>query len=424
MNGNDNTGLPQSSRFWTEAQSGQAIVLLMLALVVLIGFTGLAIDGGGLFFLQRDAQNATDAAVLAATYARCTGANPDDVVAAGIAAAAENGFHNGRDGRIVEVYNPPLHGEKADAPDADSYIEVNISATKPAYFIQVVYQGPLQVTTYAVGYCLPPFDPTSLPAITGLSSTCTNTVRWAGSTSEIRGGVFSNNDMQFTGSDNTIEDGADAVTHVDSPSSNNNTFSPASQDGAPPLEGDPLANFYRIEDYAPDPLGAVARNAPIYHPITQGNNASAPYYDVDFKDANGRWEPKNRTLEGLYYVDGDVALGNNITFGPNGISIVATGKISGNAVNATYYQYPGSTGVLFFSNTETGCGPDAISMSGETQWHGLIYAPHGGVSVSGDHLTLIGVIVAQTVTMDASDMLLVGDPSVLPPRPPLVKIAE
>ena len=424
MNGKDNTGLQHKYRLWSQAESGQAIVLLMLALVALIGITGLALDGGGLYFLSRDAQNATDAAVLAATYARCTGADSSDVVAAGIAAAAENGFHHGRDGRTVEVYNPPIHGEKASAPDADSFIEVNISATKPAYFIQVVYKGPLEVTATAVGYCLPPFDPTTLPAISGLSDYCTNTVRWGGSTSEIRGGVFSNNDMQFTGSDNTIEDGADAVTHVDSPSSNNNTFIPASQDGVPPVDKDPLADFYVIGDYAPDPLGTVARNAPIYHAITQGNNSGGLYYDADFKDANNRWEPQNRTLEGLYYIDGDVALGNNITFGASGISIVATGKISGNAVNATYYQYPGSTGVLFFSNEDTGCGPDAINMSGETQWHGLIYAPRGGVSVSGNHLTLIGVIVAQTVTMDASDMLLVGDPSVLPPRPPLVKIAE
>jgi hypothetical protein len=230
--------------------------------------------------------------------------------------------------------------------------------------------------------------------------------------------------MQFTGSSNTIEGGANAVTHVDSPSSNNNIFSPAEQSGVPPLTQNPLADMYVIGDFAPDPLGVVARNAPIYHPIAQGSNSSDPYYDIDYKDGNQRWEPDNRTLEGLYYVNGDIVLGNNVTFGPSGISIVATGAISGIAVNATYYQYPGSTGVLFFSNKGTGCGPDAINMSGETQWHGLIYAPRGGVSVSGNHLTLIGIVLAQTFTTDASDMLLVGDPSVIPPRPPLVKIAE
>lgn len=116
MTGKDNPGLQRKNRLWSQAESGQAIVLLMLALVALIGITGLALDGGGLYFLSRDAQNATDAAVLAATYARCTNASPADVVAAGIAAAAENGFRNGLDGRRVEVYNPPLHGKKPPRP--------------------------------------------------------------------------------------------------------------------------------------------------------------------------------------------------------------------------------------------------------------------------------------------------------------------
>src|SRR3954454_15500212 len=88
-------------------QSGQAIVLMALTMVGLLGFTGLAVDGGGLFFLQRDAQNATDAAVIAATYARCTGATSTEIVTAGVAAAEANGFFNGKDGRTVSVVNPP-----------------------------------------------------------------------------------------------------------------------------------------------------------------------------------------------------------------------------------------------------------------------------------------------------------------------------
>ncbi|MBK8028375.1 MAG: hypothetical protein IPK17_02470 [Chloroflexi bacterium] len=42
---------------------------------MLIGALGLAVDGGGLFFLQRDAQNAADAAAIAGAYARCTSIN-------------------------------------------------------------------------------------------------------------------------------------------------------------------------------------------------------------------------------------------------------------------------------------------------------------------------------------------------------------
>lgn len=44
-----------------QLQSGQAIVLMALMMLGLMAALGLAIDGGGLFFLHRDTQNATDA---------------------------------------------------------------------------------------------------------------------------------------------------------------------------------------------------------------------------------------------------------------------------------------------------------------------------------------------------------------------------
>src|SRR5438105_2667214 len=49
-----------------ERQSGQAIVLVALMLLVLIGMLGLAIDGGRAYIDRRELQDAVDAAVLAA----------------------------------------------------------------------------------------------------------------------------------------------------------------------------------------------------------------------------------------------------------------------------------------------------------------------------------------------------------------------
>jgi len=49
-------------------QSGQAIVLIALIMVVLLGFLGLAIDGGGAYLDRRSMQGAVDAAALAAAY--------------------------------------------------------------------------------------------------------------------------------------------------------------------------------------------------------------------------------------------------------------------------------------------------------------------------------------------------------------------
>src|SRR5439155_10692410 len=47
-------------------QSGQAIVLIALMMIVLIGMLGLAIDGGRAYIDKRELQDAVDAAVLAA----------------------------------------------------------------------------------------------------------------------------------------------------------------------------------------------------------------------------------------------------------------------------------------------------------------------------------------------------------------------
>ena len=411
----------------TQMQSGQAIVMMALAMIALLGITGLAVDGGGLFFLQRDAQNASDAAVIAATYALCTKGDSAEIVSAGVAAANANGFYDGKDGRTVSVTNPPANGDKAGNP---SYVEVDISATKPAYFIQVVYHGPLKVSTRAVGYCLPPLDPSHIPGIVGLSQTCTNVVQWSGSTGSITGGIFSNNDVQFTGSDNTIDGGGqsipvEAVNHIDNPSSDNNVYTnPTTSNTGVAVMTNPLAQTYLIGDYAPGGSVAAAIPSPYYHAIEQGSDSTADYYDADFK--NGGWTPTGRTLEGVYYVAGDVSL-KNISAGPKGVTIVATGQIKGDAPAVSYYSGTGSTGVLFFSNQTDNCGNggSAIDVSGNnTQWHGLVYAPYGNVKVSGSTLTLIGVIIAQQAQMSASQMILIADPSVIPPHPPLVKIAE
>ncbi len=333
------------SFWWYQAQSGQAIVLIAFAMIALIGMLGLVVDGGGLFFLQRDAQNATDAAVIAATYARCTSGSLTEseiqtkVIAAGQAAAVANGFIDGKDGRKVTIQNP---APDSAHPTDNHYVQVDISATKPSYFIQLVFKGPLAVSTRAIGYCNPPFDPSSVKAIMGLASTCTgNTVKWAGSTGYIEGGVYSNNNMQFTGSDNTIDGGANAVTTVDNPASGNNSYSPAYTDtttGANnPIVPDPLADIYNVDYFKPGGTFAqAAQTAGYYHYVTKGAGGTGTGAPYTF--AGSTWKASG-TLEGLYYVEGNASLGNNPAIGPLGITIVATGDITGNQLGIDRDQF-------------------------------------------------------------------------------------
>ena len=53
------------------AHSGQAIILIGIAAVGLLAVTGLAIDGGRLLYLRREAQTAADAAAIAAARSLC-----------------------------------------------------------------------------------------------------------------------------------------------------------------------------------------------------------------------------------------------------------------------------------------------------------------------------------------------------------------
>lgn len=138
----------------TRIESGQAILLIAFMMVGLIGVLGMAIDGGGLYFLHRDTQNAADAAVLAALYTKCTlypVVNDAAVIAAGTNAAKSNGFQS--DDRATVTIDP------AFTPPGGSggglMVRAEITAKKPSYFIQLVYPQPLMVTSSTVGQCFP-----------------------------------------------------------------------------------------------------------------------------------------------------------------------------------------------------------------------------------------------------------------------------
>jgi hypothetical protein len=427
-----NNQMPTSSKRAPKlrrAESGQAIILMAQVIIALLGMLGLAIDGGGLYFLWRDAQNASDAAVLTASYARCTKGDSASVIAAGLEAAAKNGFDNNGTSNTVAVNNPPISGPQVGNMD---YIQVDITAKKPSYFIQLVYRGPLQVVTHAVGYCSPPFDASAVPGLWAGSKTCQNTVNWTGSNGTITGPMFSNNEMKFKGSDTTLLDGeiqahtspieAGTNTHYDLPD-----YPPTT---GVPTQDDPL--HLDLSLYAP--TGAVFENVPIKHalidPTVFNDNG-----DFTVHQGSNLWSPDHRTLEGLYYVRGDVNVGSGVDFGPHGITIVATGIIGwAGKSNTQYYdavmnptannvQYPGI--MLASGYVATNCGDSAIKIPGpSTTLHGVFYAPKAGVNVSGSSMTIIGSIIADTIDYSGSSGVLQYDPSILPPRPPSIQVAE
>lgn len=118
--------------FTRGAKRGQALVIIALALVGIVGMVGLVVDGGNVFFDRRSAQAAADSAALASALSRING---DDWVVAAAAAAAVNGYNNDGVTNNIQVYNPPIDGPHAGNTE---YLKVVITSHVDTYFARVI----------------------------------------------------------------------------------------------------------------------------------------------------------------------------------------------------------------------------------------------------------------------------------------------
>jgi hypothetical protein len=115
-----------------ERESGQALIVIVFAILGLFGITALAVDGGNTYLETRRAQNAADSAALGAALARIRGADWVDVA---YAVAAENGFDNDGVSNSVVINSPPVSGPNEGNIE---YIQVIISVNIPTTFARVV----------------------------------------------------------------------------------------------------------------------------------------------------------------------------------------------------------------------------------------------------------------------------------------------
>ena len=128
---------------------GQALVLLVLGMVVLLGFVGLAFDLGVMRLQRRQLQVLADAAAIAGaqelTY--CTTNNCSALTTAAQNALTENGFTgstlitqcgSSTANLTVMVNNPPCQLGATDAHNGDKhYVEVVVAQKSPTYFASI-----------------------------------------------------------------------------------------------------------------------------------------------------------------------------------------------------------------------------------------------------------------------------------------------
>ncbi len=155
------------------SERGQALVLIVLAIGAIFGFAALAIDVGQIYSVRRKAQNAADAAALAAAYDAVQGSlDRGTAVSKGFSIAALNGFNTDGETNWVVVNNPPIGGPYCfpctQDPVKYEYYQVKITVRTSSIFAQMLFKGAEQTTVEAVAHSKPPDTVSSGDAIHSL----------------------------------------------------------------------------------------------------------------------------------------------------------------------------------------------------------------------------------------------------------------
>jgi Flp pilus assembly protein TadG len=122
-----------------KSEKGQALVLIVFALIGLLGMTALTVDGGIAYLDRNNAQTAADSAAIAAGLANSHGQN---VTNAALDRAASNNFNNDGTRNIVTVTITPT--TTGVCPETGKIIKVDITSNAPTTFAKLL--GKSQVT--------------------------------------------------------------------------------------------------------------------------------------------------------------------------------------------------------------------------------------------------------------------------------------
>lgn len=196
-----------------KSERGQALILIVFAIIGLLGITALTIDGGNAYSDRRHAQNAADTAVLAAARAIIRG---ESWKPAALAIASANGYVDSDDTTAsssttanVEVYRCDEIDVAVDCGvyDGDAeHIQVKITSVVNTYFAPVVGVQELTNVVQAIAKVIPGdyvemFDGN---AVVGLSPDDCAAVAYQGTadTTITGGGIFVNSDCELNAFDN------------------------------------------------------------------------------------------------------------------------------------------------------------------------------------------------------------------------------
>ena len=377
----------------------QSLIVFALALVAVLAFIGLALDGGLAFSKRRLMQNAADAGALA-------GARELTVIGEQSAIYDRiNEYSVQRNGAITfsaryQPSNAPVLQSPGQPPENSDGVCVTSNATYEPLFVQLVGVGDLAVSAEACaaaesrcpspGYAIwanAPYDP----------SYCQRAMDWSGSNNLVTGNVHSNGTINLGGSNNRVVGGIEHVSGIQNGGSGN-VYTPTTTTITP------MPLMYDIDDYEPawyDPSCNCWRPA---GRAAQEAAAAGKYYSIV-----GDYTFTDSSPEGLYYVTGKAVMGlSNYT---RTITVVSENLIDISGSNHNINPY--IDGLLFFSNwnrvsegLDKPCNDPVIKMAGSNHsWNGVIFAPWGLVELSGSsNSSITGSVIGHAVRLNGSGM--------------------
>jgi len=416
-------------------ESGQALVFTAVAIFVLIGVTGLAIDMGVLRYQKRLQQSAADAAAIAGANNLSFPAS-GGVTAGAQNGAAGNGFTDNSGGTTctnnpgtvgcvtVAVNNPPLSGPHVSGTtNADKYVEVLVTVVQPTYFMQAVGIPSETITARAVatnlsggangGGCLwtlgPPSSAIEGVAITGHATLNATTC-----------GIADNGNYNPTGGALTINAGTfgvagdcsgsgckDAVTCSVTPDSCPTFGTPAS--------GDPFASLTPpcspcSGGTALSSNGTTTFSPGTYTSISLAGNGTVTFnpgvYIIDTNSGFTCNGTPNITGTGVMFY-----FTNGATWNCTGNDTITLTAPSATNCTACAAQYDG---ILMYQDPNYPSGPSLGGNTGSS-YDGVLYFPKSEVTFFGNSTSVdVAMVVADAFALSGNPTVTLQGAAGLP----------
>jgi Putative Flp pilus-assembly TadE/G-like len=301
---------------------GQVMVLVCVSIVALMGMIAVVAD----FSFMQHQKNMMQTAADSAAMAGAEELNYGDLVAAGKADAASNGYTDGAKSVTVAMNNPPSTGPNvANA----AYVEAIVTKPEPTYFLRALGVSTMTVSARAVAYagagtnCIYVLDPSAPSALSGSGSSSIN------SGCGLLVDSSSSTAMVLSGSATITAPTIGVVGGYTGPAA---SFSPTPKTKVI-AASDPLAYVA-----APTVASCAHTNLSLSNPGTSGS-----YYQL---------------YAGTYC--GGITISNGFTNFNAGTYILAGGGLTANGGPVMT-----GTGITFYNTTGTG-GYQAITLTGNT----------------------------------------------------------